>query len=425
MAGPGIRYWEFANHLSKIHEVILLTPNASSLSHPHFQILQRTKQTLKLSLQRADVVVTQGYLFPLAPLFLADKPLIIDLYDPLPIELLEQHLHLPLAAAQLSQRYCVERTKMLLRRGDVFLYSNERQRDYWLGMLTAVGRINHPQYRKNRSCTELFRCVPYGISDDPPVQTKPVLRGHEGICSETDTVVLWGGGLWKWFDPCSVIRAMKAISQTRNDIKLFFLATRRAATDSTGINVAYAADEAITLSQQLDLYNRFVFFNQEWVPYTERQNYFLEANIGISTHHETLETHFAFRTRLLDYLWAGLPIITTTGDSLSELVERFQLGIVVAPSAVQQIQDAIMRLTDDHVFVNQCRENIQRIRAQFFWSAIIKPLDAFCAQPYQTCSLNRSARWFHLLKFYANTGIDLIQYRGYNKILSKIRTRKT
>jgi glycosyltransferase involved in cell wall biosynthesis len=236
-------------------------------------------------------------------------------------------------------------------------------------------------------------------------------------------MVLWGGGLWKWFDPCSVIRAIREISQTRHDIKLLFLATKRAKTDSTGINIAYSTDEAIALSQQLGLYNRFVFFNNDWVPYTERQNYFLEANIGISAHFETVETRLSFRTRLLDYLWTELPIITTRGDYLSHLVEQHQLGVVVSPSSIQQIKDAITRLTDDRAFIDQCQKNIRRIRERFFWSQVLKPLETFCSQPYRTCALTNLTSWSGLLKFYINTGKNLIKYRGHKKILAKIKKK--
>ncbi|MCP4399298.1 MAG: glycosyltransferase family 4 protein, partial [bacterium] len=65
MAGPGIRYWEFARHLSQRHEITLLTPNRSSLTHPAFRIIQRTKNSFNSALQQADIVVTQGMLMPL------------------------------------------------------------------------------------------------------------------------------------------------------------------------------------------------------------------------------------------------------------------------------------------------------------------------------------------------------------------------
>jgi glycosyltransferase involved in cell wall biosynthesis len=421
MAGPGIRYWEFARHLAQRHAVTLLTPNQSSLAAEGFQMRQRTRQTLAAALAAADVIVTQGYIYPLIPLYRTTKPLVVDLYDPLPIELLEHHAHLPLMAAQLSHSYCVRRTQMLLWRGDYFLYSHAAQRDYWLGLLTATGRVNHQQYRCDPNFTTLFGCVPYGIADEPPIQTQSPLRTDAARFAPNDKILCWGGGLWKWFDPCSVIRALGEIARVRQDIKLFFLATRRAASDSTGINIAYATDEAVALSQELGLYNRLVFFNDTWVPYAERQNYLVDATIGLSTHFETLETHFSIRTRLLDYLWAGLPIITTRGDYLSDLVAREALGLVVAPQNVPEIQAAIVRLCDDQALHARCQQNIRQIRQQFRWSRILAPLEAFCEQPYRTSTPTAFARGLKLAQFYMQVGRELIRYQGYQKILTKLR----
>ena len=425
MAGPGIRYWEFARHLSHAHTVTLLTPNTSTLSHPRFQLVRRTRHSLAAALARADVVVTQGFGFPLAPVYQSRLPLVVDVYDPLPIELLEHHTHLPLFEAQLSHSYCVERTKCLLRRGDFLLYSHQPQRAYWLGMLTALGRVEHKRYRVRPDFSDLLGCVPYGIADDVPVQTGPAMRGPEtafaGAISDTDTILLWGGGLWNWFDPCSVITAVGEICRTRQDIKLVFLATARSNQDSTQLNIAYATDRALALSQELGLYNRQVFFHDSWVPYTERQNFLLEADVGVSTHFRTLETEFSFRTRILDYVWAGLPILCTTGDYLSELVMQHQLGIAVAPKDVGQLRNAILRLADDRTFVEQCQANIRQIRQQMTWSQVIKPLETFCAVPYRTSELHRTSQTLDLLKFYVTNLKLLIQYRGHRKILAKLK----
>jgi glycosyltransferase involved in cell wall biosynthesis len=166
-----------------------------------------------------------------------------------------------------------------------------------------------------------------------------------------------------------------------------------------------------------------VFFHETWIPYDERQNYFLDADIGISTHFDSLETRLSFRTRILDYLWTGLPIITTAGDYLSDLVRQHQVGITISPSNVTQMKDAILRLSDDVEFVKQCRENIRQIRPQFAWSEAIKPLEQFCSHPYRTSHLSRPALWAYLGQFYANTAKDLFKYRGYSKILTKIRQK--
>src|SRR5437899_11836456 len=87
---------------------------------------------------------------------------------------------------------------------------------------------------------------------------------------------------------------------------------------------------AVDLADELDVRDRSVFFNFGWVPYDERGAYLLEADVGVSAHFDELETRFAFRTRLLDCFWAGLPVVTATGDSLADLVEERKLGRAVA-----------------------------------------------------------------------------------------------
>ncbi|NJP07416.1 MAG: glycosyltransferase family 4 protein, partial [Chloroflexaceae bacterium] len=72
-------------------------------------------------------------------------------------------------------------------------------------------------------------------------------------------------------------------------------------------------DQTVALADELGLRDTTVFFNDHWVPYTERGRYLLEADIGISTHLEHIETRFAFRTRVLDYIWAGLPMVVSDG----------------------------------------------------------------------------------------------------------------
>lgn len=92
------------------------------------------------------------------------------------------------------------------------------------------------------------------------------------------------------------------------------------------------ATEARRLAGELGLVGSHVFFNEGWVPYDKRQSYLLEADLGVSTHLDHLETAFSFRTRILDYIWASLPIVTTEGDALADLVTGEGLGSSVPPA---------------------------------------------------------------------------------------------
>ena len=50
---------------------------------------------------------------------------------------------------------------------------------------------------------------------------------------------------------------------------------------------------------------------------------------------------------MLDYLWAGLPVVATRGDALGDLVEREGLGRTVRPGDVDGFAAACRELLDD------------------------------------------------------------------------------
>jgi len=141
------------------------------------------------------------------------------------------------------------------------------------------------------------------------------------------------------------------------------------------------ADDAVALADELGLAGTNVFFNKDWVEYGDRQNYLLEADIGVSTHLDHVETEFSFRTRLLDYLWASLPIVATSGDSLAALIETSAIGLTVPPGDVDALEDALFRLLDDEELNRSCRTAIERVVPRYQWSTVLEPLLEFCRAP--------------------------------------------
>ena len=72
--------------------------------------------------------------------------------------------------------------------------------------------------------------------------------------------------------------------------------------------------KAYVYAKEHGLIDSAVFFGQ-WVPYEDWPNILLESDIALSLHHDTVETQLAFRSRMLEYFWAGVPLIATTGDA--------------------------------------------------------------------------------------------------------------
>jgi glycosyltransferase involved in cell wall biosynthesis len=141
------------------------------------------------------------------------------------------------------------------------------------------------------------------------------------------------------------------------------------------------AAAAIRLAEESGLLDKHVFFNPGWVEYEKRADYLLEADIGVSTHFEHVETAFSFRTRILDYLWAGLPILATEGDSLSRLVTQHDLGLTVPAEDVGACASAIRRLHNDEDFYKACQANVEALAPGMTWEKALAPVLEFCRLP--------------------------------------------
>jgi hypothetical protein len=141
------------------------------------------------------------------------------------------------------------------------------------------------------------------------------------------------------------------------------------------------AGQTRRLAQTLGLTGEQVFFNETWVPYADRQNWLLDADAGVTTHFEHVETTFAFRTRVLDYLWAGLPIVTTDGDAFAELVAAEQLGVVVPAQDPAALATALQRVLYDDDFAAGCRDRIAAVAQRYTWETVLAPLVEFCRHP--------------------------------------------
>jgi hypothetical protein len=141
------------------------------------------------------------------------------------------------------------------------------------------------------------------------------------------------------------------------------------------------------LADELGLTDVNVFFNEGWVAYDDRQNFLLEADIGVSTHLDHVETEFSFRTRILDYLWASLPVVATGGDSFGDIIDTFGIGLTVPPGDVDALEAALFRLLDEPEFAASCSAASGRLADEYRWSSVLQPLIEFCRAPHRAPDL--------------------------------------
>jgi glycosyltransferase involved in cell wall biosynthesis len=379
MAGLGIRCWELARALRGHASVTVAHGGTAEQEREGVRTVPfraHAPGRLRELIAQADTVVGHPQ-WPLVDRWLKRSParIVIDLYCPETLETLElQAGRAPRLRRQLTAT-TIDRLHAALRTGHHFMCASEAQRDLWLGTMLALRLIDPQAYDRDPSFRETIDLVPFGVPAEAPQPSASdgPREALPGLGAESE-IVLWNGGIWSWLDAQTAIRAVADVAQRRTDVKLVFMgvtASHPAAVQSTA-----AARE---LAERLGLLGSVVHFAEGWVPYRERGAWLAQASCAISAHAEHLETRFAYRTRLLDCFWAGLPVVCTSGDDLAEQVVLERLGAVAPPGDAQALGAALEHVLEQgrETYAEGLRAAAERQR----WEHVAEPLARWIAQP--------------------------------------------
>ena len=323
MAGPGIRAVELSWRLAQKHEVTLVAPGARPVTE------------LSQALRGADVFVSQGFGFPLSALLRFRGRVVLDLYDPVQLEHLARAGDAPSPDQLVSLAVLRRRLQLVIRRADHILCASRPQRALWLGWLGSLGRLTPEALRGDPEASRLLAEVPFGVPEAPPVRKGSPLRAAPG-----ETIALWAGGMWDWMDPALAVRAVRIAQQQVPALKLALLAGARPG--SPDMNMRSSLREARAAAEGAP----FVRFVDAWIPYEDRGAWLLDADLAVSAHKPSLEAELAFRTRLLDCLWAALPAACTSGDVLAAEGEQQGWARTAPPGDAVKLAAAMVALCD-------------------------------------------------------------------------------
>ena len=377
MAGPGMRYLELARALSAELDVTLAVPSPTSLQIPGLNIVRYWEDrplSLKVLVENSDVALVSGYMVEKFP-FLAYTParLVIDLYDPFVLENLHYYLHEPLENQRKLNEHAVSITNQLAQIGDFYICGNERQRDYWLGVLTANQRANPENFKQDPTLRSLIDIVGIGFPNREP-HRYPFLRGRDPRIPGDARIVLWGGGIWNWLDPLTLVRAWPAVIVQHPEARLVFLGTRH---PNPLVPRHEMAEKTEKLAAEIGEKDRTILFF-EWLSYDDREALLSESDVGVTLHPIHVETHFSLRTRVLDYLWARLPVVITEGDITSEWVAEYGLGEAVPEFDESAVAGALNRILDRPK--ESWAPAFVPLQDSLEWSQVVKPLARYCRE---------------------------------------------
>ncbi|MFP5247555.1 MAG: hypothetical protein ACLGH0_12760, partial [Thermoanaerobaculia bacterium] len=226
---------------------------------------------------------------------------------------------------------------------------------FYLGLLLANGRLNPMLFEEDPQLESLIGIAPFGV------------QAPRNVAPRANHDILFGG-IYDWYDPSAAIDAVAQVRASFADATLTFTHHPNPELTPQG-KLAEAMQHA--RQQRYD----FVRF-EPWAPYEQRAEFFERFALALLTFPRSLETDLSMRTRIYDYLWCGLPIVTSSAPGTDELLARYDAGVVTNDFAA-----AIVDIFNDRARYERMVRGSQQFVVEHQWDRTLAPLRAFCRNP--------------------------------------------
>lgn len=388
MAGIGLRYLELARRLPAAAdvEVRLVSPSteeearsalalAGAAAGAEVDVRTFRRGELAAILAGCDGAVAQGQLANDVLVECPGLPTAIDLYDPWLVENLHYTATLGLDPYRNDHATWV----LQMSRGDFFLCSSEEQRAFYLGFLTALGRVNPERVAVDPDLAGLVAAVPFGVPAELPPHRPWLPHRPEGDEAAAREHRLLFGGLYDWYDPWTLLAALERLNAA-SPWRLYFIANPNPGSTPQRLLAEVEAECRRRGWWGEGREGRAVEL-LDWVPAERRYDLLRDVDLMVAPHRPSLETRLSLRTRFLDAAAAGCPSVTTEGGAMSRLLEHHRAGWTVPPDDPEALATALRQaLTDPEAIVERRRGAAELARA-YAWDEVLAPLVRWCRQP--------------------------------------------
>jgi glycosyltransferase involved in cell wall biosynthesis len=227
-------------------------------------------------------------------------------------------------------------------------------------MLLALGRVNPVVFERDPELRSMIDLAPFGV------QTPRVRKAAD---LESPQVLF--GGIYDWYEPRIAIDAVAHARARHPGMTLTFTTH-----PNPDITPQGKAAEAMKYARERG-YGTFVRF-EPWAAYDHRGEFLDCFAAALLTFNPSLETDLSMRTRIYDFLWSGIPVVSSSAPGTDEILGRYDGGIVVHSSDPAEYADALHTVIDDH---DAMTDGTAKFVADHQWSAVLEPLRRFCRAP--------------------------------------------
>ena len=343
MAGSALRAWEMGRVMESAgFETRVEAAADSSAPGPGPRLVAPGEKAW------GDVLVTPPWSLRPRDLLSRNSTLILDGVTPLQAELDA----MPQTEAVLRRRRrATARLPSALARADALLVAGKAQRRWWQQQLGS----RRPELP--------ILDLPFGIPDEAPGDEVAELPG----LPPDYAVILWWGGVWPWLDLETLLAARARLGRRKLSLVVPVAARPGRSAGSFGPAELRAAMKGHHLRHPE------VIGLESWFPYAERGALLNRASILAVLHHPGEEAELSFRTRAMDGLWAGVPLLLSEGGELAELARAGGWGAATRPGDVPSTAAALeLLLSERHQ--QRCRQSMEDARVHWRWSRLMESL---------------------------------------------------
>ena len=300
-----------------------------------------------------------------------DQQLILDGYVPIHIEMSARN------SDNLDREYDAFNFEnkiwtKALRRGDILLCANEAQKKFYTGVMAQVGRINPITYGDE----DLIQIVPYGIYREKAVaKHDPVSKL---VKNKKAFKLLWFGGIYPWFDLTNLLEAVKNANQT-TPIELIMVGVKNPFNQHPDFIKRYEEVMDYIKNNNMDE----IVHITDWVKFEDRAEWYLGSDAVVLINNIGVENTLAWRTRLVDYVWADLPIVTNGGDPMSDILEANNAVYILPGLDAKTIEKEIIKISKDKETLKQVSANLSKVRKLFYWDKVTENLSKLIFEGYK------------------------------------------
>lgn len=365
-SGFGLRAVGLGRALAETYSVDILAPGNPGLDTGAAMFLHGEPGQHR-AIRHADFVVTANAV-PRRLLPRVRGNLVFDLYDPNVIEAITiQALHSQVPQASLGGQ--LWSLRYALRHGTYGLCANEAQKDLYTGMLLGLDLGGRSLTVTEEALRHKFLVVPNGV-DPSPLPDRRRSRQRLGFSPE-DVVLLWGGGVWDWLDPETVVKAVALASASVPSLRLVFLGLRRGGSHNPN---ATKGEQVWSYARDAGLLGGAVRINEDWVGLDERGAYLAASDAGVMGQGDHLESRYSFRTRFMDCLWAGIPVLVTGSDPLTEEGVTEGWALRCPTGDVGGLAQLLVKFARDGSWRSDLCSAAERGRDLRTWDRVVLPL---------------------------------------------------